>query len=329
MTYLNLPKVELHMHLEGAAPPEFIHQLAAEKRMDISGIFTPDGGYAYRDFTHFLEVYEAACTTLTGPEEFYRLTRAVLENSAHQGVVYTESFISPDFCGNGDLAAWKDYVAAMKTAADECEAQYGITLRGIVTCIRHEGPEKAKSAARCAAETKGDFITGFGMGGAEMMHRPGDFAYSYDMAREAGLQLTCHAGEWGGADMVQDTIRDLKVERLGHGINASKDPALIDEIVEKGITLEVCPGSNVFLKAVPSWDTHPIRMLRDAGVKVTVSTDDPPFFHTTMTQEYEMLEKTFGWNETDFAALNKVALDAAFCDDTTRAMIAKKLEPTT
>ena len=326
MSFKSLPKVELHLHIEGAAPPSFIRGLAAEQNVDLSRIFKEDGSYEYRDFDHFLEVYEAACTVLKGPEEFRRLTLAVLEESASHGVVYTEAFLSPDFCGGGDLGAWRDYLAAMEEAAAEAERTHGITLRGIVTCIRHNGPEQARTAARCAAETKGDFITGFGMGGAELLGRPGDFSYSFDMAREAGLRLTCHAGEWGDAEMVADTIRDLKVERVGHGINCIQDPALVDRIAEDGIVLEVCPGSNVFLGAVKSWKAHPIKPLRDAGVKVTVSTDDPPFFGTTMTAEYEGLHRAFGWDEEDFAALNATALDAAFCDAETKERIAKKLE---
>ena len=328
MTFNSMPKVELHLHLEGAAPPAFIAGLAREKSIDISEIFDENGNYAYRGFEHFLRVYEAACTTLTGPEEFYRLTKAVLEESASHGVVYSETFLSPDFCGGGDLSAWRDYLAAMEMAADEAERDMGITLRGIITCIRHFGPEQAKTAAKCAAETKGRFITGFGMAGAEMVGRPGDYAYSFDMAREAGLQLTCHAGEWGGPDMVADTIRDLRVERIGHGINAIKDPALVDQMAQTGVVLEVCPGANVFLKASGGGADHPIKPLRDAGVKVTVSTDDPPFFHTTMTDEFVNLAKTFGWDDSDFRALNETALAAAFCDEDTRAKIAKKLEAT-
>ena len=326
MSWSAFPKVELHLHLEGAAPPAFIRGLAKEKSIDISGIFDENGNYIYADFNQFLKVYEAACTTLQGPQDFYRLTMAVLEESASHGVVYTESFLSPDFCGGGDLAAWKDYLAAMETASAEAEAKFGITMRGIVTCIRHFDPELAKKAAFCAAETKGDFITGFGIAGVELVGRPVDFRYGFDMAREAGLRLTAHAGEWGGPDMVADTINDLKVERIGHGINAIKDNKVVDLLLEKDVTLEVCPGSNVFLKAVPSWEAHPIAKLRDAGVKVTISTDDPPFFGTTMTKEFEMLEKTFQWGEEDFAALNQVALDAAFCDQATKDKIAKKLE---
>ena len=327
MTFTAIPKVELHTHLEGCAPPSFIRGLAREKKIDISGIFTHDGSYAFRDFDHFLKIYEAACTTLQTPEDFRRLTLAVLEETAAHGVVYMETFVSPDFCGGGDLVAWKDYLAAIEDAAAEAEKKFGITLRGIVTGIRHFGPEACKPAARCAAETMGSFITGYGMAGGEMAGRPGDYAYSFDLAREAGLNLTCHAGEWGGAAMVRETIRDLRVTRIGHGIGAATDHALIDEILEKDIVLEVCPGSNVVLKAVTGWNAHPIAKLRDAGVKVTVSTDDPPFFHTTMSAEYEMLHRTFGWAEDDFAALNQTALAAAFCDDPTRAAVAKKLEP--
>jgi adenosine deaminase len=326
MSFKDFPKVELHLHLEGAAPPAFIRGLAQEKNIDIGKIFDERGGYAYRDFDHFLKVYEAACTTLQGPEDFRRLTLAVLEESAANGVVYSETFLSPDFCGGGDVSAWKEYLAAMVEAADEAEATMGITLRGIITCIRHQGPEQARTAARCAVETMGDFITGFGMAGAEMLGRPGDFAYSFDMAREAGLALTCHAGEWGGPDMVADTLRDLRPSRIGHGINAIHDLALVDRIAEDGVVLEVCPGSNVVLGAVKGWKDHPIARLRDRGVKVTISTDDPPFFSTTMTDEFNMLSKTFGWTEADFDDLNQVALAAAFCDDATRERISKRLE---
>lgn len=322
MAFQTLPKVELHLHLEGAAPPAFIRAMASEKNVDLSRIFGPDGSYVYDGFDQFLKTYDAACTVLQTPEDFYRLTTTVLDELAEHGVVYAETFVSPDFCGGGDLNAWHEYLAAM----EEAEQAHSVTLRGIITAIRHLGPEQAKTAAHCAAETKGNFITGFGLAGAELMGRPGDYVWSFDAAREAGLHLTAHAGEWGGPDMVADTLRDLKVERIGHGINAIADPGLVETLAEQGTTLEVCPGSNVSLGAVPSWEAHPIAKLRDAGVKVTVSTDDPPFFHTTMTHEYDMLHKTFGWSEADFKALNKTGIEAAFCDEATRKEIIEKLD---
>lgn len=326
MSFKSLPKVELHTHIEGAAPPDFIRSLAKEQSVDLAGIFTDDGGYAYRDFWHFLEVYEAATSVLKTPRDYARLTSAVLENCAEAGVVYVETFISPDFCGGRDVSAWRDYLAAIQDAATEGERDMGITLRGIVTAVRHFGPDAARETARCAQETTGDFITGFGMGGDETSGKQGDFAYAFDMAREAGLRLTTHAGEWNGPDEVRAALDDLDVQRIGHGVRAIEDPALVDRLIEDDITLEVCPGSNVFLGVYPDLAAHPIAKLRDRGVKVTISTDDPPFFRTDMVKEYENLSRQFGWDAADFAALNLTAIDAAFCDDTTRARVRKILE---
>ncbi len=321
-----LPKVELHLHIEGGAPPKFIRGLAQEKSVDLTGVFQDDGSYAYRDFVHFLSVYEAATQVLKTPEDYARLTTAVLEECAASGVVYAETFISPDFCGGRDVGAWREYLHAMQEAADRAEAQMGIILRGIVTCIRHFGPHKAKETALCAAETAGDWIVGFGMGGDENQGRQRDFAYSFDMAREAGLRLTTHAGEWRGAQEVREAVEDLRVERIGHGVRCIEDLALVDDLAEKGITLEVCPGSNVTLGVYPSLRQHPIEKLMERGVKVTVSTDDPPFFHTTMRDEFVNLSKTFGWGVEEFTALNQSALDAAFCDEATRKTIQSRLE---
>ncbi|MEP3295164.1 MAG: adenosine deaminase, partial [Pseudoruegeria sp.] len=312
MSVTDLPKVELHLHIEGAAPPAFIRGLAAEKNIDMAGVFNERGGYAFTDFWHFLKVYEAATEALKSPEDFGRLTTAVLEESAANGVIYTEAFISPDFCGGGDLGAWREYVHAIEEAAKTAEARDGIILKGIVTPVRHFGPEKAKASALCAAETVGHFITGLGMGGDEKSGKPGDFSYAFDMAREAGLRLTCHAGEWGGPESIRGCLDDLKVERIGHGVRAIEDLALVDRLVEDGITLEVCPGSNIALGVYPKWSDHPIERLRERGVKVTVSTDDPPFFHTTMKHEYDRLAETFGYNADSFTEFNITAANAAF-----------------
>lgn len=326
MTLASLPKVELHLHLEGAAPPAFIKGLAKEKKTDLSGLFSEDGSYKFNDFWQFLKVYEAATTTLQTPIDFYRLTLAVLEESAASGVIYTEIFLSPDFCGNRDLIAWREYLHAIREAAATAEATMGITMRGIVTCIRHFGPDKARQTARCAAETIGDFIVGFGIAGDEKMGKPKDFRWSFDMAREAGLRLTAHAGEWGGPTSVRDAIHDLRVERIGHGVRAIEDLALVDEIAELGIVLETCPGSNVALGLYPSFRKHPIGELHHRGVKVTVSTDDPPFFHTTMAHEYDRLHDAFDWDEGVFRQIARTSLDAAFCDADTKTRLGKLLE---
>ena len=323
---MTMPKIELHLHLEGAAPPAFIRGLAREKKMDLAGLFTEDGSYRFADFWDFLKVYEAATSTLQRPEDFHRLTLAVLEESAASGVIYTECFLSPDFCGNRDLSAWREYLQAIEEAAAQAERTMGITMRAIVTAIRHFGPDKARQTARCAAETKGRFVTGFGLAGDEKIGAPKDFLWSFDMAREAGLRLTAHAGEWGGPQSVRDAMADLGVERIGHGVRAIEDMALIDEIAEKGIVLELCPGSNVALGLYKDFRHHPIGQMYDREVKVTISTDDPPFFHTTMTREYAMLHDAFDWDDGVFRKIARTSLDAAFCDADTKAQILKKLE---
>ncbi len=321
-----IPKVELHLHIEGAAPPDLIRDLAKRQGTDLTGVFADDGGYAFRDFGHFLKVYEAATAVLRTPADYHRLVQAVLAAQAEEGVIYTEHFLSPDFCGGGDLPAWRDYVAAMAEAA-AVAAQCGPVLRGAVTAVRHLGPDAAKRAARCAAETAGEFITGFGLAGDERAGVPRDFAYAFDMAREAGLGLTAHAGEWDGPRSVRDALDDLRVTRIGHGVRAIEDGALTDRLARDGVVLEVCPGSNIALGLYPDWAAHPVARLREAGVAVCLSTDDPPFFRTRLGQEYDRLSAAFGWTEPDFAAMNRTAMVAAFCDAATRTEMLKRLEP--
>ena len=326
MSWAALPKVELHLHLEGAAPPDFVRRLAAEKGIRLDGVFDARGDYAFDDFAGFLRCYEAACAPIRSPEDHARLVAAVAEELAGHAVVYAELFVAPQLSCGADPSAWRDYAAAMRDAAARAEAAGGPILRAIPTCVRHLGPEDARRAALCAAETAGGgWITGFGMGGDETRGRQGDFLWAFDCAREAGLGLTTHAGEWRGPEEVRDALA-LGVSRIGHGIAAARDPALMEDLAERGIVLEVCPRSNVALGAAPSVERHPIARLRAAGVPVTVSTDDPPFFAATMTREWEDLERAFGWGPDDLAALNRTALAAAFCDEDTRRRVAQMIE---
>ncbi|MDS9467428.1 adenosine deaminase [Paracoccus sp. MBLB3053] len=319
----SLNKVELHLHLEGAAPPGFIRGLAAEKQQDMGDIFDDRGNYSYDGFNDFLRAYEAATSVLATPSDYARLLSEVLNECGEQGAIYVELFVSPEFCGGADLSAWRDYLAAMEEVAN-AYALSGVESRAIATCIRHFGPDRAKKTALCAAETAGGWVAGLGLAGAEDLGAPGDFAWAYDCAREAELGLTAHAGEWRGPESIRAAL-ELGVTRIGHGIRAIEDPALVRDLADQGITLEVCPGSNIALGIVPDWRDHPIARLADAGVRVTISTDDPPFFRTSLAHEYEMLAETFGWSETEFQQMNLWALDAAFCDNVTRDRLKQEL----
>ena len=222
MTVADLPKVELHLHLEGCAPPAFIRTLAAEQGRDVSALFDEEGHYRWRDFAEFLQVYAAACEMLRGPEEFRRLTESVLAERAADGVVYAEIFLAPDLCGGGDAGAWTEHLAAILEGARAAEAAHGILCRFIPTAIRHHGPEAAERAARLTAETLGPMVTGFGMGGEERHLAPADFARAFAIAREAGLGLTVHAGEICGPESVRAALDALRPARIGHGVRAAE-----------------------------------------------------------------------------------------------------------
>jgi adenosine deaminase len=317
-----LPKVELHLHLEGAAPPDLVRAVAAEKGIDVGGLFAEDGGYAWADFAGFLRAYEAVSAVLSTPDDYRRLTAAVLERSVAQGVIYTEAFLAPDLCGGGDPAAWPDFLAAIVEAAG---AARGIAVRFIPQVIRHFGPERAEATARLIVETPSPLVTGFGMAGEERHGHPADYARAFAIAAEAGLGLTVHAGEVAGPESVRAALDALPVSRIGHGVRAAYDPDLVRRLAEAGITLEVCPGSNLALGLFPGWSAHPIAALRADGVRVTVSTDDPAFFRTDLGREYAELAAAFGWTAADFCAMNRVAAEAAFCDRGTRATVLARL----
>lgn len=322
--FAKIPKVELHLHIEGAAPPDLVRRLGEAQGVDLSGLFAPDGGYASSDFSTFLAAYEQMSQVFEDPATYRDLTEAVLKESAVNGVKYTEIFISPPSL-NMQGGGWDEMRAAIEEGADAAEAAHGIVARLIPVVIRHHGPEEARKAAKAILNAPRGRMVGFGIAGEERIHHPADFADAFAEMAEAGFRLTAHAGEWGGPESVRAALDDLKVERLGHGVRAIEDPALVERLAAERITLEVCPGSNVALGVYPDTASHPIDRLRRAGVPVTVSTDDPPFFRTDMTREYENLAAAFGYGETEFTELARTAMAAAFCDDETKARVAPML----
>jgi len=316
-----VPKVELHLHLEGAAPPGLARETAERLGFDLTGVFDDAGAYVWRDFTSFLQCYDRVAKVFRTPETGRLLAEAVMRECAAQGVIYVEITLSPDHCGD-DFGKWKAHLQAVSEGVAAAEAATGIVGRFVGVGVRHVGAERVERSARFVCDVDEPRMVGFNIAGDERLGRTRDFRPAFDIARDHGLRLTAHAGEFGGPDSVRAVLDELGVERVGHGVRAIEDPDLVRRLAEEQVALEVCPGSNVALGVYPDWSAHPMPRLRAAGCNVTISTDDPPFFHTDMTHEYAQAHRFWGWSEADLRAVTRAGLEAAFCDDATKARLA-------
>lgn len=321
-----LPKAELHLHLEGAASPDLVRRLAARHGMTLpADLFTPAGDFAWTTFLHFLEVYDAASTVIRTAQDYRDVTYEYLEACAAEGAIYVELMSSPDHAAATGLS-YQGHLDGIVQGIEDARAETGIESRIIVTCVRHFGAERAVEVARLAARHRHKLVTGFGMGGDEAGFPPRLFAQAFRIAdEEAGLACNVHAGEAAGPESVWAALT-LPVGRIGHGVRSIEDPRLVEELADRGIVLEVCPTSNVATKVYPDYRAHPLRKLMAAGVKVTLNSDDPPYFATTIGHEYAVAEQHFGLDEAALRDVTRTALQAAFVDEPTRARLLARLD---
>ncbi|MBP0615633.1 adenosine deaminase [Jiella mangrovi] len=313
------PLAELHCHIEGAAPPPLVERLAARHGIDVSPIIA-DGAYVWQGFSGFLAAYDLAASVFKSEEDFADLAHSHLSGLAAQGAIYAEIFISPDHARASGIEP-AIYARGLAAGIERARGETRIEARMVVVGVRHLGPDAVEMAARFAAEPGRPLITGFNLAGDERVGEPRDFERAFDIARDAGLGLTAHAGELCGPQSVRAAIESFRPARIGHGVRAIEDAGLVSEIVEKGIVLEVCPGSNLALGIYDDIKAHPLKQLVDAGVRATVSSDDPPFFHTDLSREYRLAAQN-GLGEAERIALTRTALEAAFVEeDVRRALI--------
>ena len=321
----NIPKVELHCHIEGTVTPALIRRFAAEHRMEIPDtLFNEDGGYAWSGFRGFLAAYDAASEFIRTAENYRDLIYAYLASAAKEGAIYVEVFTSVDHASRVGIS-YGELLAALVQGIDDAEAEFGIMCRMIVTCIRHLGPDQALRDAKMAIANLHPYVVGFGMGGDETQYSCRQFAPAFNLMHEAGLACTVHAGEVAGPESVIQALDELPVSRIGHGVRSTDDPALIERLVTNGIVLEVCPGSNLALGLYDSPQDHPLNELRQAGVTVTLGSDDPPFFGTTIGAEYERAQRDFGLSAQELLDITATAIDAAFVDDDSKSLLRARL----
>ena len=327
-----LPKAELHVHHVGSASARIVAELAERHPGTVPS--DPDElrrFYEFRDFAHFIEVYLAVVDLIRTPEDIHYLTYEVAREMANgQRLRYAEltctpyTSVQPHAEDRGmPIEAYTEAIEAARVAA---ERDFGLVLRWIYDVPGESGLPAADATLDYALNHRPEGLIGFGLGGPEIgVPRP-QFQPHFDAARGAGLRCLPHAGETTGPQTVWDAIRLLGAERIGHGTTAAQDPALLAHLAETGIPLEVCPSSNLATRAVASLDEHPIRAFRDAGVTITVNSDDPPMFGTTLNREYEIAAELLELDEAGVADLARAAVHASYADEGVKTRILGEID---
>ncbi|MFE9693320.1 adenosine deaminase [Micromonospora sp. NPDC005806] len=323
-----LPKVELHVHHVGSASPRIVAELAARHEGRSPVPADPEAladYFAFRDFAHFIEVYLSVVDLIRDPEDVWILTHEVARELARQQVRYAELTVTPYSHVRRGIPA-PAFCEAIEDARKRAEADFGIALRWCFDIPGEAGLPAAEETLRIALEERPDGLISFGLGGPEVgVPRP-QFKPYFDQARAAGLRSVPHAGETTGPETIWDALRELGAERIGHGISAALDPELLSYLAERQIALEVCPTSNVRTRAVATIEEHPLRQLVEAGLLVTVNSDDPPMFGTTLNDEYAVAARLLDVGPEGLAGLARNAVTASFLEPAEKARISSEID---
>ena len=307
-----VPKAELHVHLEGTAKPELIRRIAARNGLALPpGLLADPDTFAWRDFLDFLATYDLAASVIRTAEDYRDVVLAYLSDCAAEGAVYVELIASPDHARAVGLSE-AEHRAGLFAGIDEARAAHGIEGRILVSVVRNFGVEAAERTAAEAAGLPHPYVVGFTMAGDEAGYPPAPFARAFALAHEAGLGCTVHAGEHAGPESVAAALELPGVTRISHGVRAIEDPELVRRLADEGVVLEVCPTSNVALGVYPDYASHPFGRLRDAGVPVTLGSDDPPYFRASIGGEYAVAAEHFGLGADALTDVTRTALGAAF-----------------
>lgn len=327
-----LPKAELHVHHVGSASPRIVSELAERH----PGTVPSDPAllkdfFAFRDFAHFIEVYLAVVDLVRTPEDVRYLTYEIGRELAEgQAVRYAEltctpyTSVLPDEPGRG--MPIEAYTEAIEDARLAAERDFGLVLRWIYDIPGESGLPAADATLRFALDHAPEGLVAFGLGGPEIGVPRGQFVPHFAAARAAGLHSVPHAGETTGPETIWTSLRDLGAERIGHGTSAAADPALLAHLAENRIPLEVCPSSNVATRAVPSLAEHPLPVFVEAGVVVTINSDDPPMFGTTLNREYEIAADLLGLDEAGVAELARAGVGASFAPDDLKSRLLGEID---
>jgi aminodeoxyfutalosine deaminase len=326
-TILKLPKAELHLHLEGAVDPPTLSELSRRHptplatinnrytNVEDSGrVFSVDEAralYEYEDFTGFLRAFKAVTERMRTPEDYELVTYRLMQKLHGQGVLHAEVYIS------AGVVQWRgEQFAPLFEGAERGrqrgERDFGLSLYWIFDAVRHFGVDEAQRVVDEAIRFKDSSVIGIGIGGDERRAGPEHFRDVYEHASNKGLRLTVHAGETVGPEGIWEAVRNLKPDRIGHGLHAIEDPALVQYLAEKRLPIEVCITSNVETGCCRALEEHPVRKLFDAGVLIVLNTDDPDMFHTDLGREYRVARDVFHFSDTELQELARNSFRASF-----------------
>ncbi|MEV6164401.1 adenosine deaminase [Streptomyces sp. NPDC052052] len=332
MTDLNpfiagLPKAELHVHHVGSASPRIVAELAAhhpDSRVPTDPEALADY-FTFTDFGHFIEVYLSVVDLIRTPEDVRLLTYEVARDMARQNIRYAELTVTPYSSTRRGIPE-QGFMEAIEDARKAAEAELGVVLRWCFDIPGEAGLESAAETARLAVDLRPEGLVSFGLGGPEIgVERP-QFKPYFDRAIAEGLHSVPHAGETTGPQTVWDALTHLRAERIGHGTSSVQDPKLLAHLAEHRIPLEVCPTSNIATRAVADIEQHPVREMVQAGVLVTINSDDPPMFGTDLNNEYAVAARLLDLDESGLAALAKNAVEASYLDTAGKRALAAEID---
>jgi adenosine deaminase len=317
---MQIPKAELHVHLEGTATPDLVRRIATRNGLEVpEGVFAAPDRFAWRDFLDFLNTYNLAASVIRTGDDYRDITYEYLASCARDDAIYVELTASVDHArlsGLSDAEHWEGIAAGI----DDARRDHGIEARILSVAVRNFGVERAIEIAEHTAARPHPYVVGFSLAGDEAGYPPEPYLEAYRIVAAAGLGCTVHAGEWAGPDSVRGAL-ELPVTRISHGVRAIEDPALVAELARRQITLEVCPTSNVVLGVFASFEEHPFPVLHAAGIPLTLGSDDPPYFGASVGGEYARAHEYFGLDEDGLRAVTRTAIEASFAEPELRSKL--------
>ncbi|MCC7228879.1 MAG: adenosine deaminase [Fimbriimonadaceae bacterium] len=326
-TLRKMPKVELHVHLEGSIRPETLLKLARWHEISLPADDLPglERWYTFRDFSHFVEVYIAISQCIRTPEDLELIAREFLAGQAAQNILHSEVTYTAATIEKHVGIPFDEQISALKRAMDYGREELGISMSLILDIVRGHSLDRAVQIAEWCVEAKEQGVCALGIAGEEW-RGTAEYEPAYRLARECGLPVVAHAGETCGPEVIWDSLNVAQAVRIGHGVRCQEDPALVDELRKRQVPLEVCPSSNVCLGVFPSLVDHPIKQLLDQGLYVTLNSDDPPMFGTTLTDEFARVSETFNLDFEACRSFSVRAADAALVDTTRKAELRAEID---